>query len=44
MDNIVKAGSLIAGVQPIGASAILAGRKSNNPTGDALGLEAVDQT
>lgn len=40
----LQAGSLIAAVQPIAASAVLAGRESNNFTGNALGLEAVDQT
>lgn len=40
----LQAGSLMAAVQPIGASAVLAGRESNNSTGNALGLEAVDQT
>jgi hypothetical protein len=40
----LQAGSLIAAVQPIGKSAVLAGRESNNSTGNALGLEAADQT
>lgn len=40
----LQAGSLIAAVQPIGKTAVLAGRESNNNTGNALGLEAVDQT
>ncbi|KAH8759983.1 hypothetical protein F5883DRAFT_501186 [Diaporthe sp. PMI_573] len=40
----LQAGSLMAAVQPIGASAVLAGRESNNFTGNALGLEAVNQT
>ncbi|KAI1328429.1 FAD-binding domain-containing protein [Xylariaceae sp. FL0255] len=36
-------GSLIAAVQPIAASAVIASQKSNGGTGDALGLEAVNQ-
>ncbi|KAI0105085.1 putative FAD-binding oxidoreductase [Nemania sp. FL0031] len=40
----VQAGTLLAAVQPISASAVLAGRKSNGGTGNALGLQAVNQT
>ncbi|KAI0468860.1 FAD-binding domain-containing protein [Xylaria cf. heliscus] len=40
----LQAGSVIAAVQPISASAVLAGQKSNNGTGNALGLQPVNQT
>ncbi|POS70366.1 hypothetical protein DHEL01_v211240 [Diaporthe helianthi] len=40
----LQGGSLIAAVQPIGKSAVLAGRESNSNTGNALGLEAIPQT
>ncbi|KAI3332048.1 FAD-binding domain-containing protein [Xylariaceae sp. AK1471] len=40
----LQGGSLIAAVQPISASAVLAGRESNNGTGNALGLQLVNQT
>ncbi|KAI0156880.1 putative FAD-binding oxidoreductase [Xylariaceae sp. FL1272] len=35
--------ALIAAVQPIAASAVVAGRESNGGTGNALGLQAVNQ-
>ncbi|KAI1131073.1 putative FAD-binding oxidoreductase [Nemania abortiva] len=40
----VQAGTLLAAVQPISSSAVIAGRKSNGGTGNALGLQAVNQT
>lgn len=42
--SAVQGGSLIAAVQPISASAVLAGQQSNGGTGNALGLQAVNQT
>jgi FAD/FMN-containing dehydrogenase len=40
----LQGGTLVAAVQPISANAVLAGRASNAGTGNALGLQAVNQT
>ncbi|KAI0386963.1 putative FAD-binding oxidoreductase [Hypomontagnella monticulosa] len=40
----LQGGSLIAAVQPISADSVRAGRASNGGVGNALGLQAVDQT
>ncbi|PHH88229.1 hypothetical protein CDD83_7805 [Cordyceps sp. RAO-2017] len=42
--SALQAGSLVVALQPISASAVLAGRQSNDGTGNALGLRAVNQT
>ncbi|KAI1735291.1 putative FAD-binding oxidoreductase [Xylaria scruposa] len=42
--SAVQAGSLIAAVQPVSVSAVLAGQASNGGTGNALGLQPVNQT
>ncbi|CAJ2500296.1 Uu.00g031490.m01.CDS01 [Anthostomella pinea] len=42
--SALQAGTVIAAVQPVSASAVWAGRESNDGTGNELGLQAVNQT